>query len=831
MTVPRPCLECSTLGNLDLVIVGAGPAGLGTAAHAAQCGLQYVLLERSQVLAETIDCYQKGKRVMAEPSLVPTRNSLPFEAGTRESVLGAWADFVKQQQIKVEFGKNVDGIERQGDHYVVSAKDGSRYETKAVVIAVGTQGNPNRLRAEGEDLPQVKRRLVDPKDHQDDDIVVIGAGDSALEIANSLADENRVTLVVRKPEITRAKEANEREAMSRMADGTLNILFSTTTERIEPGKIFLKGPEEDIELKADTIYVKIGAQPPRRWLESLGIKFASEERDAQPVLSDVYESRSLPGVFLIGAVMGRDLIKFGINQGYEVVEHLCGRQALPADEELLLPKLPLGRGTVQERLRLLQKVIPLFADTDADQLQSILMTVNVNTATIKGAPSTNDLREAMLAAKTLTFSPGQPLMRQNDYTDSVMIMLTGKASVLRANAGGVEKRVGAAEPGAFFGEMGLLSGRRRSATIVADEETTVIEFPRKTALNLILKSPRVRRLVDEAFLMRAFEGYLFPDVPREYLRALAKTATLHEFERGASIVEEGSEGDGMWFIRSGQVQITRRSDAREIVLAYLKSGNFFGEEALWGGEARNATVSAIFPTQAIFVARSNFQTFLQEFPNLADRFRAKYEERRLESLAAEAKPGGHPILDELIRGEVVIGTDALIIDDYKCIRCGNCVAACEGVHDDGQARLSLTGIHFANILAPNSCWQCENPLCMLDCPPDALVRDSRGEIYIRDNCIGCGNCESNCPYGNIFMVHPQEPRLDPWSWVKQMVGLEKRAAAPDTERTIAVKCDLCRDLPAGPACVSSCPTGAALRLDPDQYEETIGDLVERGRVQ
>jgi Fe-S-cluster-containing hydrogenase component 2 len=105
-----------------------------------------------------------------------------------------------------------------------------------------------------------------------------------------------------------------------------------------------------------------------------------------------------------------------------------------------------------------------------------------------------------------------------------------------------------------------------------------------------------------------------------------------------------------------------------------------------------------------------------------------------------------------------MGTDSLIIDDHKCVRCNNCIRACEGVHDDGQSRLSLTGIHLYNLLAPNSCWQCENPMCMLDCPPDALARDPRGEVYIKSNCIGCGNCEKNCPYGNIFMVHPKEKK-------------------------------------------------------------------------
>jgi Fe-S-cluster-containing hydrogenase component 2 len=159
------------------------------------------------------------------------------------------------------------------------------------------------------------------------------------------------------------------------------------------------------------------------------------------------------------------------------------------------------------------------------------------------------------------------------------------------------------------------------------------------------------------------------------------------------------------------------------------------------------------------------------------------------------------------------------------------------VHDDGQARLSLTGITFYNLLAPNSCWQCEDPLCMLDCPPDAIVRDPSGEVWIKSSCIGCGNCERNCPYGNIFMVHP-EPKSG-WSLLSQLgslLGLEKGATGDGSNgegegATVAVKCDLCRDLGNDPACVRSCPTGAAIRLSPDEYRRTLEDLVvRRGEV-
>jgi Fe-S-cluster-containing hydrogenase component 2 len=173
--------------------------------------------------------------------------------------------------------------------------------------------------------------------------------------------------------------------------------------------------------------------------------------------------------------------------------------------------------------------------------------------------------------------------------------------------------------------------------------------------------------------------------------------------------------------------------------------------------------------------------------------------------------------------EVVVGDNVLLIDENRCIHCDQCVQACEGVHEDGQSRIKRTGMRFANVLIANSCRHCENPLCMTDCPPgDAIVRDPRGEVYIRDNCIGCGNCVALCPYDNIFMAE-SEGQSSVWDRIKAVFrGGECDTTEPKT--SFPVKCDLCRDLKSGPACVRSCPTGAVLRLTPTEYNRAIESL-------
>lgn len=816
----------------DLVVVGAGPAGLSAAGHAMDSGLSCVLLERTDHLADTVHCYQKGKYVMAEPGLVPLRSPLGFEAGSREAVLASWQRFATEAGLDVRFRHEVTGVTRApeggnaggGAHggagdLVVETAAGTVFVAPRAVLALGTQGNPRKLGVPGEDLPHVTDRLVDPAEHHDEDIVVVGAGDSALEVALALCEANRVSLVVRKPEIVRAKEALEREILQRRVSGELTIHFSTTVERVEEGRIVLASPEGLLELPADRVIAKIGTFPPRTFLERLGVELTGPGREAGPKLGRGYES-SVPGLHLIGALSGRDLIKLGINQGYEVVEHILGRDVDPADEEVLAERLPWWSGRVRDRIADVADEIPLFQGAAEDQL-----------------------RETFLSVQPLALDAGETIVRQNDYTDSVLLICDGEVEI-SARPEGADGRpeesrpLARLTPGNFFGEMSLISGRRRNATATAATPVRLLEVPRKAMLKLLATAPVVKETVDRIFMIRAFQGYLFPGVPERLLWEVVAHAEQIRLERDRTVFEEGDEGDAFYLIRSGQVKVAKRSAEsaeREIVLSYLVAGNFFGETALLSRAPRTATVTTIFPTELIRIARGDFERFLERHPELRDVIEEKLEERRVASLVAEATPGAGNVLSELIREEVVMGTDALIIDNHKCIRCNNCVSACEGVHDDGQARLSLTGISFYNLLAPNSCWQCEDPLCMLDCPPDAIARDPSGEVYIKSSCIGCGNCEANCPYGNIFMVHPR-PARPLGERLRSLFGLDRPgggagAAEDGSGQALAVKCDLCRDLGNDPACVRSCPTGAAIRVTPDEYRRTLEDLViRRGEV-
>ena len=172
-------------------------------------------------------------------------------------------------------------------------------------------------------------------------------------------------------------------------------------------------------------------------------------------------------------------------------------------------------------------------------------------------------------------------------------------------------------------------------------------------------------------------------------------------------------------------------------------------------------------------------------------------------------------------------TDVLLIDESLCVRCDNCEKACAETHH-GVSRLNReAGPTFAMLHVPTSCRHCEDPHCMTDCPPDAIHRAPNGEVFITDQCIGCGNCERNCPYGVIQMAAVPEKKPSLLSWLffgrgpgpgedKSAEGLARRTGGKH-----AVKCDMCKGIDGGPACVRACPTGAAIRVDPAGFIDVM----------
>jgi CRP-like cAMP-binding protein/thioredoxin reductase/Fe-S-cluster-containing hydrogenase component 2 len=795
----------------DIGIVGSGPAGLSAAAHAAELGVSHVLIEAEPHVSNTIHKYQKGKHVMAEPQILPLRSALTFAAGKREVVLDTWTREIDRKRLNIRYGSDVAAISGKDGEFEVKTRGGDVFLCRKLILAIGVQGNLRKLGVPGEDLEGVQYQLDDPDEYNDETIVVVGAGDAAIENALALAERNRVILVNRNEEFARCKEGNLSLVLKAIKEGRIDCRYGTSATKVErvagdpPLAFSVKTPAGPDLVECNRIIARLGATPPRKLVESFGVTFPSKDPNAVPALSDTYES-NVKGLYIIGALGGYPLIKQAMNQGYEAVEFALGRSVAPADEPLLAKKFASfsRRMSVAQVLDVIQANVPLLDGINRLQL-----------------------REFMLESELATPAEGDVVFQRNDYTNSFFMVASGevRVEVLHEGAPSTWFPLGAGE---FFGELGLISGRRRSSTVKAGADCVLVEAPRRAMLKLIASVEAIRKRVDEAFLKRAVRAYLAPMLPEAELdELLADGVEVKTYGGGEALFKEGDAPDGLYLIRRGSVTISRVIAGREVVLSYLSAGNYVGEMALLSEAPRMATVKAAVTTEALILNATTFQRVLARNPRWREEMEKLFLDRLRINAAMEARPDPGNIIGFLMQQGVGEATDVLLIDESLCVRCNNCEKACADVHD-GNSRLNReAGPTFAQIHVPTSCRHCEHPHCMKDCPPDAIHRSAEGEVFINDTCIGCGNCERNCPYGVIQLaaVDPKRQRPSLWSWLVLGLGAEPGMEPKPKSKDIpkkAVKCDMCKGLAGGAACVRACPTGAAVRVSPEQFLNYAG---------
>jgi len=791
--------------SFRIAIIGSGPGGLSAAAHAAKLGVSHVLIEAESHLCNTIFRYQKGKHVMDEPRILPLRSPLAFKAGKREALLAEWQSGIEQHAVNLKLDAEVTGISGKKGRFEIKLKQGEIILAESVVLAIGVQGNPRRLGVPGEDLPVVQYTLDDPDEYEDEHIIVVGGGDAGIENAIALQNQNTVYIVNRNAEFTRAKDANNQAILECIEKQQIECFYSSTLLRLDMtdasdhrAVLTLDTPDGEARVPCDRIIARLGAIPPRRFIESCGIVFPSQDHEALPELSAEYET-NVPGIYIIGALGGYPLIKQCMNQGYEVVEYIQGNAIAPADEQLLQAKfdsLP-GKPGVSIALMFVQRKVPLL-----------------------GGLTTLQLREFFLESDIRTPRAGEYIFRKDDYTNTFFCIVGGTVDIETNDRD--PSQVVSLGPGQFFGEMSLLSGRRRSATIRAGKDCILIETPRRLMNKLINSVASVKRTIDEAFIVRTLQTRFATTSSIIDLQQVARSAELQAFKAGQEIFHEGDDADSLHVILRGSVTISRLIGGSETTLSYLPAGNYIGEMGLMGQSKRSATVRAAVATETIRLSADNFQFLLDQDEQLRQRISVEYKKRLSRNMAMQNMQSGN-IISFLISQGVGEATDVLLIDESLCIRCDNCEKACAETHG-GTSRLDReAGPTYASIHVPTSCRHCEHPHCMKDCPPDAIRRAPDGEVFVADNCIGCGNCQRNCPYGVIQLATnpPRKPGLLSWLLFGFGPGPgqipPERIKIKDTDAIKkAVKCDMCKDLKGGAACVRACPTGAALRISPDQ---------------
>lgn len=794
-----------TKEHFQIAIVGSGPAGLSAAARATALGFSHVVLERSDQVCDTVEKYQKHKLVMATPYGLPVRAAIHFEEGSREQVLKTWHQDIETTKTNIRLNSDVTEVTRTDDGFIVQLGNASPILASQVIMAMGIQGNIRKLNIPGADSPKLQYHLEDAEAYEGKSIVVIGGGDSGIEDALALSAHNKVTLVNRSDDFIRATERNTTLISAKIQSKSIAYYSDANPVRITDDTLDLELKSGITKIDCDFIFARIGAAPPRDFLERIGIEFSSTTAEAIPIV-DVHYQSNVAGLYIIGSLGGYPLIKQALNQGYEVVDYIAGLNTPHADEEILLEKLSaLGQEIpLDQKLTDLQARIKLLAPLSRLQLREFLLEVTVH-----------------------KFSKGDAIFNRDEYGDSLFLIYQGAAlGVLDPDRPEQGLKF---DEGEYFGEIGLMAGRRRIATVIAsDPDNLMIEVPRSTSLKWSAAVESIRNTIELSTIKRELRAYLSADLEDAHLNQIIDTVQLRDCKAGDFVYRTGDQSLGVYVIRKGAVTVSKEKDGSEVVVSYVPAGNYLGEVSMLSGHAHSSNVKAAITCKLIFIPAKSFHLLLQECPTFRHEIEGKLLDRLTKDETTINSRTNSFSAEQFVDQGIADATDILLIDESLCIHCDNCMSACSGTHN-GISRLNIrAGTTVGNIRIPTSCRHCEHPHCTADCPTNAIRRSENGEVLIDDSCVGCGNCMQNCPYGVITMQVEQNRDSGEMGFFARLAPKFARAESKpfsiteEIEKKVAVKCDMCRELPSGPACVAACPTGAAARVT---SEDTF-DLVK-----
>jgi len=256
---------------IDLVIVGAGPAGIAASMAAKDKKLNFVTLEQDS-LGGTVSHYPRGKIVMTAPAVLPIVGKMHFKETSKEALMEFWAKAVTKAGLKIRDRERVESVEKENTGFLV--KTGiSEYHTRAILLAIGRRGTPRKLGVPGEEQSKVVYRLIDPAQYRNQHVLVVGGGDSALEAAISISEEEGTTVSIsyRSEAFSRAKEKNRSKIAEAEKAGRLRVLMKSNVKHIEADEVVIKTEDGEICIDNDAIIVCAGGILPTGFLKSIGI--------------------------------------------------------------------------------------------------------------------------------------------------------------------------------------------------------------------------------------------------------------------------------------------------------------------------------------------------------------------------------------------------------------------------------------------------------------------------------------------------------------------------------------------------------------------------------
>lgn len=258
----------------DVLIIGAGPAGISASLRAIENRLHYLTIEQDEV-GGTVAKYPRQKIVMTSPMEFPMYGKFSKTELSKEHLLAFWDMVLNRADFNVWTGSKVENVQKDQDGIFTVSTPTNQYRAHAVVLAIGRSGNPRKLGVKGEELPKVMYRLIEADHYTNNKIMIVGGGDSAVEAAMGLAVQpgNRVIISYRKGSFNRIKARNLQRIEDNLRNGNIEVAFNSNPLEFKPGSVVLETKGGPSEIPNDFVWIFAGGEPPNAFLKKIGVSY------------------------------------------------------------------------------------------------------------------------------------------------------------------------------------------------------------------------------------------------------------------------------------------------------------------------------------------------------------------------------------------------------------------------------------------------------------------------------------------------------------------------------------------------------------------------------
>jgi thioredoxin reductase (NADPH) len=258
------------VAQYDLVIAGAGPAGISAALAARKHNLRFILLEQD-TLGGTVSTYPRNKIVLTSPVNLPLAGRIKLTQTSKKVLIDLWQDIIRTYDLPLNENCKVETISRSEGAFNITTSSGLQLSSAFVLLATGRRGTPRKLNVPGEEKEKVAYRLLEPEDIREKNILVVGGGDSAVESALLLCDANNVALSYRGDNFSRIKPMNNTAVRSAIDRGKIKVYFSSNVKRIDDDLVCLTTTDGEMNLPNDLVFIFAGGELPSQFLVKCGI--------------------------------------------------------------------------------------------------------------------------------------------------------------------------------------------------------------------------------------------------------------------------------------------------------------------------------------------------------------------------------------------------------------------------------------------------------------------------------------------------------------------------------------------------------------------------------